>query len=216
MQSPLFPPGKFLSLLFACLALLSPLVARAEIKGYVVFEIDRGPYQLSKGSTPEIKRSFKVALSDEFLARFRHKAGQNSSGTGFCFNGGNLTNVPDSTRFMWWIRQSSDGRWAINVWGKGSEIIDGVKISSWNPGSSQSLLIRNWEDLDMSSMLSYDGADSHGLNVAFTVRYVPAKDLPQEKQIPTIPVHGENRSELIKGDDLSHCPIGASCSFQEG
>jgi len=62
-----------------------------------------------------------------------------SSRRKICCNGGNLKTNAGSTRFMWWIRKTTDNRWAINLWGEGVETISGVTVSSRNPKTSQNL-----------------------------------------------------------------------------
>jgi hypothetical protein len=178
-----------------------------ETNGFLVFEVERVSWH-NDGS--EIKQKFKVPLTEEFLSNFKHLPNQNSSGTGFCCSGGD-----GGTQFMWWIRKTADNRWSINMWGEGLETIDGITVSSRNPKSSQSLVIKRLEDLDMSYMLSYLNKFD-GINISFTAKYVAAKDIDADGSIPTAPVQKADRSILFKGDDLKNYPLEVSCLFQEG
>ena len=200
-------------LLLLSFIVISPLTSGAlETNGFLVFEVERVPWHTA-GS--EIKQRFKVPLTEEFMSNFSHLPSQNSSGTGFCCSGGNLKTNEGSTRFMWWIRKTADNRWRINMWGEGVETITGVTVGSRNPKSSQNLTIKRLEDLDMSYMLSYVNKFD-GLNIGFTAKYVSAKDIKAEGDIPAAPVRKADRTELFKGDDLKQYPLEVSCIFQEG
>jgi hypothetical protein len=181
----------------------------------LVFEIERYSYSAGNTHVSDIHQKFKVPLTEEFMSNFKHVPSQNSSGTGFCCSGGNLKANQGSTRFMWWIRKTVDNRWSINMWGDGVETIDGITVNSRNPKSSQSLVIKRLEDLDMSYMLSYVNTFD-GINIAFTAKYVSAKDIEAEGDIHAAPVRKADRTELFKGDDLKHFPVEVSCIFQEG
>jgi hypothetical protein len=187
----------------------------AKTNGFLVFEVDRYTYTEGHTGGSEIKQKFKVPLTEEFMSNFKHVPSQNSSGTGFCCSGGDLKTNDGSTRFMWWIRKTADNRWSINMWGEGVETIDGVTVYSRNPKSSQSLIIKRLEDLDMSYMLSYLNKFD-GVNISFTAKYVTAKDIDADGSIPAAPVRKADRTELFKGDDLKNYPLEISCLFQEG
>jgi hypothetical protein len=101
---------KTLLLLIALIANASPVCAALGTNGFLVFEIERLPWH---GDGPGITQKFKAPLTEEFISNFRHLPNQTSSGTGFCCAGGGLKAQPDSTRFMWWIRKTTDGRWSI-------------------------------------------------------------------------------------------------------
>jgi hypothetical protein len=201
-------------LLLLSFIVISPLTSGAlETNGFLVFEVERVPWHNTGGS--EIKQKFKVPLTEEFMSNFSHLPSQNSSGTGFCCSGGNLKTNEGSTRFMWWIRKTADNRWRINMWGEGVETVNGVTVGSRNPKSSQNLIIKRLEDLDMSYLLSYVNKFD-GLNIGFTAKYVSAKDIKAEGDIPAAPVRKADRTELFKGDDLKQYPLEVSCIFQEG
>ena len=192
----------------------TPLTSGAlETNGFLVFEVERVPWHNTGGS--EIKQKFKVPLTEEFMSNFSQLPSQNSSGTVFCCSGGNLKTNEGSTRFMWWIRKTADNRWRINMWGEGVETVNGVTVGSRNPKSSQNLIIKRLEDLDMSYLLSYVNKFD-GLNIGFTAKYVSAKDIKAEGDIPAAPVRKADRTELFKGDDLKQYPLEVSCIFQEG
>lgn len=204
----------FLALVFL---LVSTGMARAvETNGFLVITIERLAFTGARNQS-DIKQSFKVPLTEEFMSNFKRVPSQHSSGTGFLCSGGNLKTSDGSTRFMWWIRKTTDNRWRINMWGEGIETINGVTVSSRNPKTSQNLVIRQWEDLDMSYMLTYGGNFSpSGMNISFRARYVTAKDMPTDGPVPAAPVRKADRSELFKGDDLSNLPLEILCDFQEG
>lgn len=101
--------------------------------------------------------------------------------------------------------------------GEGVEKLNGVTMSSRNPKMSQSSIIRRWEDLDMSYMLTYGGNFTpSSMNISFTAKYVTAKDIQADGPIPAAPVEKSDRSQLFKGDDLSNLPLEIRCGFQEG
>ena len=105
------------------------------------------------------------------------------------------------------------------MWGEGVETMNGVAVSSGNTKTSQNLVIRQWEDLDMSYMFTYGGGfgpSAENMNISFKARYVTTKDVEADGPIPVAPVRKADGSELFKGDDLSHLPIECSCLFQEG
>jgi hypothetical protein len=194
----------------------SPLTyAAAESKGFLVFEIDRYTYAFGVKGGSEIKQSFKIPLTEEFISNFKNVPSQNSMGTGFWCNGGNLKTNDGSTRFMWWIHKTANHRWSINMWGEGVETVKGVNVQSRNPKVSQDLRIKNWEDIDMQYMLSYVNK-SDGINISFKAKYVTAEDIKADGSVPTAPVQKADRSPLFKGDDLSNFPVEINCGFQEG
>jgi len=194
----------------------SPLInAEVEPNGFLVFEIDRYTYESGGIEKSHIKQAFKIPLTEEFMSNFKNVPSQNSMGTGFWCSGGNVKNDNGGTRFMWWIHQTADHRWSINMWGKGFETVKGVKVNSWNPSASQYLTIKKWEDLDMAYMLSYVNKYD-GLNVSFKVKYMTAKDIQTGGPIPAAPVKKADRSDLFKGDDISNSSLQMSCGFLEG
>ena len=101
------------------------------------------------------------------------------------------------------------------MWGEGVETVDGVKVGSMNPKTSQYLSIKRLEDLDMTCQLSYLH-EFDGINVLFSAKYVSAEDLKAAGDIPTAPVRKADRTELFKGDDSNQIPVAVSCIFQEG
>ena len=105
------------------------------------------------------------------------------------------------------------------MWGEGVESVNGVKMNSRNPKTSQDSTIRKWEDLDMVYTLSYGGGSSdsrENMNISFRAKYVTAKDIQADGTIPVAPVQKADHSELFKGDDLSSLPLDIHCGFQEG
>ena len=192
------------------------MLTAAETNGFLVFEIDRYTYTADHPKdTKQVRQRFKIPLTAEFLANFKHTPSQNSSGTGFCGAGGNLKSAAGGTRFAWWIRQTTDHRWAINMWGNGVETIDGIQISSRSATSTQCQTIKRWEDLDMSCQLSYV-QHYDGINVSFTARYVAAKDIDAEAPILAAPVKRADHTVLFPGDDQTDSPMDFSGLFQEG
>jgi hypothetical protein len=195
-------------------------VGAVETNGFLVFEVERYPYNTAgPANSSHIQQRFKVPLTEEFMLNFKHVPSQNSSGTGFCCQGGNLKTSEGSTRFMWWIRKTADNRWRINMWGEGIETIKGITMNSRNPKTSQNLTIKRWEDLDMSYMLSYGGGfnpPGGSMKISFSAKYVTAKDVETDGPILAAPVQKADHSELFKGDDLSKLPIEIRCLFQEG
>ena len=189
--------------------------AGSQKNGFLVFEVNRCSYAQGNGAGSSVRQSFKIPLSVEFLSQFKNVPSQNSSGTGFYCAGGALKGAEGSTAFMWWIRKTGDSRWEINMWGEGVETIDGMKLYSRNPKSSQYTKIKQWEDLDMTYMLSYVGK-VRGMNIIFKARYVAAKDIDSEGVIPALPVKRSDQSELFKGDDVGKFPLQLRSGFQEG
>jgi len=200
---------------------LSPLTcATVETDGFLLFEVERYPYSTKDGQAngAQIQQSFKVPLTAEFMSQFKHvPVPHNSMGTGFYCGGGNLKTNEGSTRFMWWIHRTVDNGWSINMWGKGSETVAGVKLDSPYPTASQYMTIKELPDLDMGYQLSFFGrSGGSGMNVSFTVKYVSAKDAKILGAIPVAPVQKTDGSVLFKGDDQRGLPVGIACGFQEG
>jgi hypothetical protein len=208
---------RLFSLAIGFLLVSTVMVEALETNGFLVIEVGRLAYTGGTNQS-DIRQRFKVPLTEEFMSNFKRVPSQRSSGTGFRCSGGNLKTGNGGTQFTWWIRKTADNRWRINMWSDGGETINGVKGSSENPKVSQNLIIRNWEDLDMSYMLSYGGglSPSGGMNISFRARYVAAKDIEADGPIPAAPVRKADRSELFKGDDLSNLPLEIRCGFQEG
>lgn len=206
---------KSMRLFFLATALLvvsTGIVRAIETNAFLVFEVDRYIYAASDGraSGPRIQQRFKVPLTEEFMSQFKNGPSRNSSGTGFCCQGGSLKTDQGSTGFTWWIRKAADNRWHINIWSQGVETIKGVRQNSPRPATSQNMTIKRWEDLEMSYMLSYPG-----LNISFTAKYVAAGDIEADVTIPAAPVRKADRAVLFEGDDLSLFPLEISCLFQE-
>lgn len=207
---------KSIPLIFATIGplLISAGIVRAvETNGLLVFELDRITYNDRNGAAdgPEIRQRFKVPLTEEFMSNFRNAPKpQRSMGSGFCFEGGSLKTNAGSTGFTWWIHKTMDNRWSINMWAEGAETVKGIKINSARPTVSQYSIIKRWEDLDMSYMLSYPG-----MNVSFKAKYVAAKNVETEGHIPAAPVRKADGTILFKGDDLSNLPLEVRCLFQE-
>jgi hypothetical protein len=149
------------------------------------------------------------------MSQFKNLPNHNSEGTGFYCTGGEPKSAVGSTRFNWWIHRTQDNRWRINMWGQGVETVNGVKVGSMAPGVEQSVKIRHLEDLDTNYMLPYTH-EFHGMNVSFSAKYVPAKDIDADGVIPAAPVKKADQSELFKGDDSSKLPLELRCGFQEG
>ena len=210
------PTMKPLLHLLALLLLAPQTLTAAETNGFLVFEIDCYTYTADHPKdSKQVRQRFKIPLTAEFLANFQHTPSQNSSGTGFCCAGGNLKSAPGSTRFAWWIRQTTDHRWAINMWGNGMETVAGTQVSSRGATSTQCQTIRRWEDLDMTYQLSYVQLYD-GINVSFSARYVAAKDIDAEAPILAAPVKRADRTVLFPGDDQTDSHLNFSCLFQEG
>jgi hypothetical protein len=205
---------KSIRLFFVAIAFLivsTGFVGAVDTNGFLVLEVDRYTYTEGHTGGSNIHQSFKVPLTEEFMLNFKNVPSQNSSGTGFCCKGGNLKTSEGGTRFVWWIRKTADHRWRINMWGEGVETINGVKVSSRNPKTSQNMTVKRWEDLDMSYMVSYNG-----MNISFKAKYVTSKDIEADGPIPAASVQKADHSELFKGDDLNNLPLEISCLFQEG
>src|SRR6202012_869391 len=124
----------------------------------------------------DIKQSFKVPLTAEFISQFKHVPSQNSGGTGFYCSGGAPQPNSGDTRFIWWLGKTTDDRWHINMWGSGFESLDGAQFQSHNPSVSQYMTIKQLQDLDMTYQLSFVGKDK-GRNIQFSAKYVAAKNL---------------------------------------
>jgi hypothetical protein len=205
-------------LILSCLVVISfPVYAAFETNGFLVFEVDRFAYSEVYHDGPETTQKFKVPVTDEFLANFKHVPSQNSGGTGFCCGGGHRgTSTNDGGYgFTWWLNKTADNRWYVHMWGQGYEKIKGVTLASGNPGVTQSMTFKRLEDLDMSYQQSYVN-QYDGVNVQFSAKYVPAKDIEADGPIPTAPVRKADRTILFKGDDMGNKPIQLQCLFQEG
>lgn len=188
-------------------ALTPFLCAASDTNGFLVFKIGRLAYSTTNGSaiSPEIEQAFKIPLTPEFLSNFKHlPIPWKSQGTGFCC-GGRIEKIPDggfNVGFTWWLERTSDHRWHIHIWG------------SMNPTATQSVTIKNLEDLDMSYLASYVNM-TNGVNESFDVKYMSADAIQHEGPIPTASVTRADRSELFKADRLTNCPEVLSGLFQE-
>ena len=203
------------------LIVLSPSTfAAGETNGFLLIEVDRYPYSQKDGGPngAHIQQSFKVPLTAEFMSQFKNlPVPRKSMGTGFYCGGGNLKKDVGSTGFSWWIHRTADNRWSINMWGKGSETVDGAKLDAPYPTASQSVKIKELPDLDMAYQLSFYGrSNGNGMNVSFAVKYVSAKDAKTLDGVPVTPVQKTDRSMLFKGDDQSGLPVEMKCGFQDG
>lgn len=200
-------------LVLALLALSAP--AAVKPNGYLVFEIQRHCFPKGEHDESNVKRKFKIPLTTKFFAGFRSSPSKNSSGTGFYCQGGDLKSNDGTTRFMWWLRKKIDGRWAIDMWGRGLEVFNKSKQSSWNPTVTQSVTVKAIEDIDMAYMISYL-SDNEGVNVTFRAHFVKGEDIGLEGEVPTATVLDFDQSLLQSGDDLTQSPVVISCGFQEG
>jgi hypothetical protein len=208
-----------LLLLFNFIVLPPSTYADVETNGFLLIKVDRYPYRYKDGQAngPVIRQSFKVPLTAEFMSQFKNSPAQNSMGTGFYCGGGNLKTDEGSTGFTWWIHRTADNRWSINMWGAGSETVEGVKLDSPYPTASQYMKIKELQDLDMGYQLSFAArSGGSGMNVSFEVKYVSAQDAKTLEAIPVAPVQKTDRSMLFKGDDQRELPLAISCGFQEG
>lgn len=193
----------------------------AQTNGFLVFEVDRANWQeqdkklmetTEKMKVTEVKQKFKVPLTEEFMSQFKHLPNQNSEGTGFYCMAREKKSTAGGTSFTWWIQRTQDNRWAINMWGQGEAIIGGTKVA--RRGASQYVTIKHLADLDMTYQLSYFNKFD-GINVSFTAKYVPAKEISARGPIPIAPVKKADQSGLFKGDDQSKFPVELRCGFQE-
>jgi len=224
----LFSLGHF-AYVARCLIMKAPLLlivlivngfsacAAIETNGFLVFKVERLAYSEGNHGGSETTQKFKVPVTDEFLANFKNLPSQHSSGTGFCCSGGHSgTSTNDASYgFMWWLDKTSDNRWYVHMWGHGYENIKGVMLSSMNPSVTQSMMIKRLEDLDMSYQQSYVNKYD-GVNVQFSAKFVPVKDIEADGIIPTAPVRKADRTMLFKGDDMGNKTIQLQCIFQEG
>jgi len=187
-----------------------------ETNGFLVFTVERYAYKTNGGKdNTDLKQAFKVPLTSEFLANFKYLPSTNRAGTGFLCSGGNfLDDSSGSTAFMWWLDRTQDRHWRVHMWGEGVEKINGVPFQSRNPCVSQGMAVKNLEDLDMYYQLSYASHDD-GLNIEFRARYMSAKEVQAQGNIPTAPVQKADRTMLFQGDTPTNCPIRFNCSFQE-
>jgi hypothetical protein len=192
-------------LVLAISTLLPMLCGAADTNGFLVFKIKRDTYSTKDGKStePEIKQSFKIPLTPEFLSNFKNLPNQNSQGTGFVCTSDFEKPGDNAPHFMWWLERTSERRWYIHMW------------SSWrNPSATQSVTIKNLEDLDMSYQDSYVNIPK-GVNDSFSVKFMSAEQIAHEGLIPMIPVKKADRSVLFPGDSLTNCPVVLSGLFQE-
>src|SRR5262249_44805856 len=156
---------------FAISTLLPMLCAAADTNGFLVFKIERFAYSTKDGKStePEIKQSFKIPLSSEFLSNFKNLPNQNSQGTGFCCTSDFKEPQSNAPHFMWWLeRTTTNHYWYIHMW-----------ASLRNPSTTQSVTIKNLEDLDMSYQDSYVNMPK-GVNVSFSAKYMSAEEMQHE------------------------------------
>jgi hypothetical protein len=154
-------------------------------------------------------------LTDAFMSNFKRlPVPKQSEGTGFYCNGGELKTTHGTTHFIWWIQQTTNRHWAVNMWAGGAETVNNVQLYSGNPSVSQDLTIKAWEDLDMSYMLSFQNKPV-GLNISFTAKYATADSLKSSETVPTPFVQRADGSVLFKGDNMAELPMEIRCAFQE-
>jgi hypothetical protein len=203
-------------LIFAWIGFSISIYAAGQTNGFLVIEINRFAYSMNSGrSTSDVTQRFKVPLTDEFLSNFKDSPlPHQSMGTGFLCRGGNLKVKNGSTSFAWWIHRTTDHRWAINMWGSGSERVNGRELGMGNPNCSQDIVINNLDDLWMRYMLSFQNVPD-GLNVSFTAKFETVKEMQSEKPMLIPPVRKSDGSMLFIGDDQSKKPINLDCLFQE-
>ena len=192
--------------------------ARAEtVEGYLVVEVERLAYSFKERSVDKsTKRVLKIPVSEAFRARFKNVPSQKSRGTGFFIGASTVpAGVMKGTRFLWWIRRTTDDRWQITMWGVGAESIDGKQVQAMNPGRSTGLVVRRWDDLDMYHQISYRG-ESHRVNATFSLRYRAAGDADLDG-IPTLAIPaGKERAVIMDPpDEEGGTTEGISCGFQE-
>lgn len=190
--------------------------AAEETNGFLVFTVERYAYKMGGGhDNTDLKQSFKVPLTVEFLANFKYLPSTNRAGTGFLCSGGNyLDDSSGSTGFSWWLDRTEDRHWRVHMWSSGVEKVGGVPLQSRNPSVSQGLAVKNLEDLDMYYQLSFVGHDD-GLNVEFRAKYMSAQDVKALGNIPTAPVQKADRTMLFPGEIPTNCPVRFNCMFQE-
>jgi len=199
---------------FALSAFSPRTLAESQTNGFLVLEVERFTYAQGSPAGSAVKQSFKVPLTAEFISQFKNLPTQSSKGTGFYCDGGNLKSSDGSTRFTCSIWKTKDNRWAINIWGEGTETIQGIKVST-NPTASQWVVIKQWEDLDTVYTLSYVH-NYDGMNITFKAKYEREPETQAPGAIPTVPVKKTDQSELFKGGDFSKLPLELKGGFQEG
>lgn len=182
----------------------------AETNGFLVFKIERNVHSAANGSSnsSETEQAFKVPLTAEFMSNFKHVPNQNSEGTGFYCGGGFIKSEGSDHRFSWWLERTADRRWWIHMWGSGTAKSSVRGIGE--PAVTQSVTIKNLEDLEMHYQVSDGGA-----NVTFSAQYMSAAQMQQSGPIPTMPVKKADRTELFKGDISTNWPAALSGGFQE-
>jgi hypothetical protein len=198
-------------LIFAWICFSSSIFAAGQTNGFLVIEIDRFVWSTSSNLT----QHFKIPLTDEFLSNFKHGPSRQSMGTGFMCRGGSLKAKIDSTSFIWWIHRTADNRWAVNMWGRGTEDVNGHELAMGNPSCSQDVVINKLDDLWMRYMLSFSSHPHEGLNVSFTAKFETAKEMESEKPMSIPPVKKADGSMLFIGDDQSSQAVNIECQFQE-
>ena len=196
---------KTLLLAFAVSALLPLLGSAADTDGFLVFTIERFAYSAKDGKSTEreIKQSFKIPLTQEFLSNFKNFPNQNSQGTGFCCGAHFQSAQKWDPGFAWWLERTTDHRWYIHMW-----------ANPRNPSTTQSVTIKNLEDLEMSYQDSYVNIPN-GVNVSFSAKYMSAEEMEKHGPMPIPQVKKADRSVLFHGDSLTNCPIVLSGVFQE-
>jgi hypothetical protein len=177
----------------------SPLaIAMDTQSGFLVFQISHVPYSQDSKS---VEHSFKVKLTKEFLAQFKHLPGPSRSGTGVFCGGG----LDESSPYSWWVRRNSEGGLSVNMWRNGP----------LNPKASQYVNFRTWKDIDMAYQLSFDGKImGEGANETFSVKWYPTSVRALEN-IPLAPIRKADESILEKGN-AAQGKIRFKCAFQEG
>jgi len=192
-------------LILAISTLLPFLCSAADTNGFLVIEIERVAYNPTNGAAtdPEIKQSFKIPLTPEFLSNFKNLPNDDRQGTGF-WCGCHFANLrDDAPSFSWWLERTIDHRWHAHMWS-----------NAGNPSVTQDVAFKGLEDLDMFYQDSYVNIGK-GVNVSFSAKYMSAEEIQHAGTIPMFPVKKADRSELFAGDSSTNCPIVMSGGFQE-
>jgi hypothetical protein len=202
-------------LIFAWIGFSSSIYAASQTNGFLVFEIERDAYSTNGRTVSDVTERFKIPLTDEFLSNFKHgPIPYQSMGTGFLCRGGVPAGKSGGMSFAWWMHRTKDHRWYINMWSDGAEKVNGRVMGMGNPSCSQEITIAKLDDLWMRYTLSFVNIPG-GVNVGFTAKFEPAKDIVSEKTMLTPPVKRADGSMLFIGGDQSKQPINLDCLFQE-
>jgi len=188
-------------------AVLSLACGAAETNGFLVIEISRYAYGTTDGKAaePEIKQSYKIPLTAEFLSNFKTPTNDHSKGNGFCCV--SRFEKPQDAGFMWWLEKTTNHRWYAHMW-----------ASLSNPSVTEGVTLKNLDDLDMSYEKSYvdapKGMNVGGVNISFSAKYVSNEEMLRKDFVPTAAVKKADQSYLFQGDTLTNCPILLNGLFQ--